>query len=212
MKTKIALALFHSHSYHEYRKLIVDLLMEEKSTGNEQSEKLTNYSKLNNTRMNRLDKTIVITEENKHKLNALKKEYIWLVIAEGWCADGAQIIPILDKMSIAAHPHLIDLRIVLRDENEDVMNLFLTNGAKSIPKVIVIDKETTAVVGDWGPRPKGAIDLIKTYKEKFGVVDETAKAELQMWYFHDKGISTQNELINLMLSLEQFDLQSTLQE
>lgn len=200
MKTTVALALFHSHSYFEYRKLIVDLLLGGKSTGNEQSEVLTNFSKLNDVRMNRLDKTITVSEENIFKLNSLQKEYIWLVISEGWCADSAQIIPVLNKIAEAV-PH-IDLKLVLRDENEELMNLFLTNGTKSIPKVIVIDKQTGSVVGTWGPRPLGAVDLIRTYKEEHGVVDETAKTNLQMWYLHDKGFSIQDELISLMCQLK----------
>ena len=125
MKIPVAKALFNSHSYPEYRKLVSDLLLEEKSTGNEQSEDLTHYSTLNETRMNRLEKTMKITEENSLKLKSLKGEYIWLVISEGWCGDAAQILPILDKM--AEESGKIDLKIVLRDENEDLMNLFLTN-------------------------------------------------------------------------------------
>jgi hypothetical protein len=96
----------------------------------------------------------------------------------------------------------IELKLALRDENEDLMDHFLTNKAKAIPKLIVIDKATGSVVGDWGPRPQGAIDLIERYKEKFGVIDETAKTELQLWYLHDKGVSTQNEIIQLLQHLE----------
>ena len=59
------------------------------------------------------------------------------------------------------------------------------------------------MVGDWGPRPKGAVELIQNYKKEHGVVDETAKADLQLWYLHDKGVSTQNEILDIMLSLEQ---------
>jgi thiol-disulfide isomerase/thioredoxin len=199
MKTSVAKALFNSHSYAEYRKLVSDLLLEGKSTGNEQSDNLTHYSTLNETRMNRLDKTMKIADENSLKLKSLKGEYIWLVISEGWCGDAAQILPILNKM--AEESGKIDLKIVLRDENEDLMNLFLTKKAKAIPIVIVIDKETSEVVGSWGPRPKGASDLIKNYKKEFGAIDETAKNELQLWYLHDKGLSTQEELINLMESL-----------
>ena len=51
MKSIVAKALFNTHSYAEYRKLVTDLLSEGKSTGNEQSESLTNYSKLNEARM-----------------------------------------------------------------------------------------------------------------------------------------------------------------
>nr|WP_314896221.1 thioredoxin family protein [uncultured Flavobacterium sp.] len=200
MKTTVAKALFHSHSYSEYRKLVSDLLFEGKSTGNEQSEDLTHYSSLNETRMDRLDKTMRIPEENILKLKNLKREYIWLVISEGWCGDAAQIVPIFNKMTIASEDK-IEMKIVFRDENEELMKLFLTNKKKAIPKLIVINRETGSVLGSWGPRPKGATDLINDYKKEFGVIDETVKTNLQLWYLKDKGWSTQEEIINLMQNL-----------
>jgi hypothetical protein len=196
MKSVIAKALFNSYSYLEYRKLVSDLLLDDKSTGNEQSPELTHYSTLNETRLKRLDKTMIVTPENKVFLENLTKDYIWLVISEGWCGDAAQLVPIFNKMALESSK--IDLKIVLRDENESLMDCFLTNEAKAIPKLIFIDKETGRVCGHWGPRPMGATDLIKKYKEKFGLVDETAKAELQLWYLHDKGVSTQNEIQEMM--------------
>ncbi|RKS95079.1 thioredoxin-like protein [Flavobacterium limicola] len=199
MKIPVAKALFNSHSYSEYRKLITDLLLEKKSTGEEQSEDLTHYSELNETRMHRLDKTIQISEDIIQKLKSLKSEYIWLVISEGWCGDAAQLLPIINKMALESGK--IDLRIVLRDENEELMKLFLTNKNKAIPILIIVDKETGSVLGKWGPRPKGAADLIIDYKKEFGVIDETAKTNLQLWYLHDKGLSTQEEIINLMQNL-----------
>lgn len=197
MKTFVAQALFRSHSYPEYRKLMADLLKEGKSTAVEQTQERTHYSELNEARMHRLDKTIKITEENSAKLKTLNKSYLWIVLTESWCGDAAQILPILNKMVLEANQK-IELKLALRDENEDLMNHFLTNKAKAIPKLIIIDKATGSVVGNWGPRPQGAIDLIESYKEKFGLIDETAKTELQLWYLHDKGVSTQNEIIQLL--------------
>jgi hypothetical protein len=199
MKSSVAKALFNSYTYLEYRKNVSDLLSEEKSTGNEQSENLLHYSTLNETRLKRLDKTMTVSEEVKAKLKALKKECIWLVIVEGWCGDVAQILPILNKMALESNK--IDLRIVFRDSNDDVMNHFLTNGARAIPKLIVVDKASGKVCDHWGPRPKGASGLIKNYKEQFGIVDEEAKSQLQMWYLHDKGLSTQNEVVEMMQNL-----------
>ena len=200
MKTSIAQSLLHSYSYSQYREIIGDLLLLAKSTGNEQSEDLTHYSNLNETRMHRLDKTISISEEYRDSLRNLKNNYIWLVIAEGWCGDAAQLLPIFNKMAEVSDK--IELKIVLRDENESLMNHFLTNGAKAIPKLIVLDKKSLNVEANWGPRPKEASDLIKNYKAQFGLIDQTAKTELQLWYLHDKGLSTQKELIDLMLDLE----------
>ena len=201
MKSIIAKALFKSHTYPEYRKLVSDLLLEGKSTGNEQSESLTNYSKLNDARMNRLDKTITIPENIVSKLENLENRYIWLVISEGWCGDAAQILPIINKMALASHKK-IDLRIVLRDENEELMDQYLTNGARAIPKVIVVCKEAGIVRADWGPRPKGASELMANYKKEFGVIDEKIKTDLQLWYLADKGISVQEELLEVLENIK----------
>ena len=197
MKNIIAKALFKSHTYAEYRKLVSDLLVNGQSTGSEQSESLTNYSKLNDARMNRLDKTIKLTDEVVSKLENLDHRYIWLVISEGWCGDAAQILPVINKMALASNKK-IDLRIVLRDENEELMNQYLTNGGKAIPKVIVICKEAGIVRADWGPRPKAASELITNYKKEFGVLDEKIKTDLQLWYLADKGVSVQEELMQII--------------
>lgn len=200
MKSIIEESLANSYTYISYRNHTDALLKIGKSSGDEQSEDLLHYSTLNQTRMNRLEKTIRISTDNTQKLKAVQKEYIWLVLSEGWCGDAAQILPIANKMAEISSK--IEMRIVFRDENDALMNLFLTNGAKAIPKLIVLDKNTLAVLGDFGPRPEGAKQLILDYKAKHGVVDETAKTDLQLWYLQDKGLSTQNEIMNLMLAFE----------
>ena len=193
-------SLEKSFSYSGYRNLVTSLLKEGKSTGNEQSEALTHYSELNEVRMNRLDKTIVLTDQVKDQLSQLQSNYIWLVLSEGWCGDAAQLLPIMNKM--AEFSEKIDFRVVLRDENELLMNQFLTNGGKSIPKLLILDAETHKVLTDWGPRPVGATKLIQDYKAIHGIVDETAKTNLQKWYLQDKGISTQNEIMHLIEKCE----------
>lgn len=196
MQEIIKNSLAKSLTYADYRKQVTELLNEGKSTGNEQSEALTKYSELNEVRMNRLDKTIQITDEAKIGLSNLKSNYVWIVISEGWCGDAAQLLPIINKMAELSEK--IDLRIVLRDVNEDLMNKFLTNGGKAIPKLLMLDAETLTVLSDWGPRPEGAKNLILDYKAQFGIVDETAKTELQKWYLNDKGLSTQTEIMALV--------------
>lgn len=200
MKAIIRKALDNSFTYSEYRTEISNLIKIQKSTGHEQSDELLNYSKLNESRMNRLEKTIVLTENSIVKLNNLTKKYIWLVLSEGWCGDAAQILPIIYKMSEVAEN--VTLKIALRDDNDPLMQQFLTNGGKAVPKVIVLDAENYEVIADWGPRPIGAKQLILDYKTEHGIVDETAKIELQKWYLHDKGISIQNEIMDLMKGKE----------
>ncbi|TDO98534.1 thioredoxin family protein [Flavobacterium sp. 245] len=201
MKSIVAKALFNSHSYAEYRKLVTDLLSEGKSTGNEQSDSLTNYTKLNEARMNRLEKTIQVSENLVSKLRDLNNHYIWLVISEGWCGDAAQILPILNKMAHESDKK-IDLRIVFRDENDELMSHYLTNGGRAIPKVIVICKEAGIVRTHWGPRPKGATELMEKHKKEVGPINEKIKTDLQLWYLADKGISVQEELVEIMENIK----------
>lgn len=195
----IVFALNKGYTYKEYRTLVSNLIKEGKSTGNTQSDDLLHYSELNETRMNRLEKTIKITEEVVKQINQIQKKVTWLVLSEGWCGDAAQILPILHKM--AESSEFIDLKIVLRDENESLMNDFLTNDGKAIPKLIILD-DNENVVADFGPRPEPARKLIADYKEANGVVDEPIKVELQKWYLQDKGITTQNEIMQLMRNKE----------
>lgn len=199
MENYIEDSLKRSYTYQEYRSLVTKLLKEGKSTGNEQSDDLLHYSELNETRMNRLDKTIAVPQNIQEGLAAIRKKYIWLVLSEGWCGDAAQILPILHKMDEYAEN--ITLQLVFRDENEELMQRFLTNGGRAIPKVIVLDADTKEILADWGPRPQGAKQLILDYKAAHGVVDETAKTDLQMWYLKDKGLSTQQELLGVMEGL-----------
>lgn len=196
MKSIVKKAVSNSLSYTEYRNLVAKFAEEGKTTGEIPTEDHIVFTKLNEARMHRLDKTMQVTDETKSFLENLKKEYTWIVIAESWCGDAAQILPVINKMAIVSDK--INLRIVLRDDNEELMNQFLTNGTKSIPKLIIVDKESNEVIADFGPRPVGAKQLILDYKAEHGVVDETAKIELQKWYLQDKGISTQKEIIELM--------------
>lgn len=192
-------ALQNSFSYAEYRKLASDLVAQGKPTGHDLSEALANYAELNETRMNRLEKTITITEGIIQKLQNNSKNYIWLVLSESWCGDAAQILPVIYKMSEVANA--IQLKIVLRDDHAALMQQFLTNGGKAIPKLIILEAQTLNVVAHWGPRPQGAKQLILDYKAAHGIVDEAAKIELQKWYLHDKGNSIQQEIVEIMEKL-----------
>lgn len=195
MKSIIQSALQNSHSYTEYRIIVSKLISEGKSTGKEQSADLLHYSELNEVRMKRLEKTLKLDPEVEKTLQNLKSNQTWLVISEGWCGDAAQILPIIKLMSEASKN--IDLKLVFRDENEELIHLFLTNGAKSIPKLLVLD-ESFNLINHWGPRPEGAKNLIIEYKANHGIVDEAAKTALQKWYLEDKGISTMKEIVAIL--------------
>lgn len=194
MKKIIEKSLKNTYTYQEYRDLVSHLLAEGKSTGHTQSDALTNYSLLNDRRMKRLDKTIKISEDTITQIQSINEPQTWLVITEGWCGDAAQNLPVINK--IADVNKNIDLKLVLRDDNNDLMNLFLTNGGKSIPKLIALDKENN-VIDTWGPRPSTATKMVVDYKAEHGSLDPQFKQDLQVWYNKDKGADVQNDFIQI---------------
>lgn len=196
MNNIINKSLIKAKSYTEYRKMILDLIKKGKSTGLEQNEDLFNYSRLNDKRMKRLDKQTKLSENAQLKIERVQKDFTWLVLTEGWCGDAAQTLPVINKF--AELNSKIELKVVLRDENEDLMNKFLTNGSKSIPKLVVLEKNTNKVVGSWGPRSRIAAKLVTDYKEKNGRIDDEFKKKLQNWYNKDKGINIENEMVELI--------------
>ena len=195
MKKIIEESLERALSYTEYRNLVSNLLTQGKSTGPNQSDDLLNYSKLNDKRMKRLDKTIQLTKETIAKIKDVKEPQTWLVLTEGWCGDAAQNIPVIHK--IAAENPNINFKLVLRDENLELMDEFLTNGGRSIPKLIALNKENE-VINTWGPRPTVATQMVADYKAKKGSLDAEFKEDLQVWYNKNKGENTQEDIVSML--------------
>ncbi|WP_299102362.1 thioredoxin family protein [uncultured Winogradskyella sp.] len=196
INTIISESLEKSMTYPEYRALVINLVEENSSTGNDKSEAMANYTQLNDRRMRRWDKTGKVAEDLKTKFKDFDKKITWLVISESWCGDAAHIMPIIHKA--AELNDNIDYKVVLRDENESLMNQFLTNGGKAIPKLIMLDSETNEVLNTFGPRPTVATNMVKAYKEAHGVITAEFKEDLQRWYNKDKGQSTLEDLANLI--------------
>jgi hypothetical protein len=116
-----------------------------------------------------------------------------LAIVEDWCGDASNTIPVLARW--AEEVPGIDMRMVRRDEHPELMDLYLTNGTRSIPIVIALDEEFREL-GHWGPRP---VDL-----QVWVMVNRptTPKAELypqiRRWYAKDHGESTIREVLAAM--------------
>ncbi|MEM9687018.1 MAG: thioredoxin family protein [Bacteroidota bacterium] len=183
-------------SYSTYRTLVKTLAQNGETTGKDPSEALINYTKLNDKRMDRLDKTIEIPAEAAEKIKAFDKNMTWLILTESWCGDAAQTLPVIHK--VAQLNMNIDVRLVFRDENEALMNQFLTRGTRSIPKLIMIANETATVLRTWGPRPSKATKMVKEFKRTHGKLTPEFKQELQLWYNRDKGKNTLKDLLKLL--------------
>jgi hypothetical protein len=184
-----------AYTYASYRELLDNLLQQGKTTGTNQSESMVNYATLNERRMKKWDKIGKIIPELMDKLMSIDQKMTWLVVTEGWCGDAAQNFPFLNKMA-ELNPN-IDLRFVLRDENLPLIDAFLTNGGRSIPKLIALDSELS-VLGTWGPRPE---PVQKAFLENKVSQERTGKEfteYLHLWYAKDKGITLQGEILAIL--------------
>lgn len=197
MKTELVTnSLKSAVGYNEYRTLVAEHAANKTSTGPSQTEALTNYTVLSNARMKRLDKTVKISEEIQEKFKNFTGDQTWVVLTESWCGDAAQSMPAMNLLADLA-PN-INFKVVLRDDNLDLMNAFLTNGSMSIPKLIVLDNQTQEVVADWGPRPSIATKMVNDYKVEHGKLTPEFKKDLQVWYNKDKSENIIEDLAKLI--------------
>jgi hypothetical protein len=116
-----------------------------------------------------------------------------LVLAEDWCGDGANTVPYLAKLADQSRSQ--EVRVLRRDEHPDVMDRYLTAGARAIPIVIVLDRQFREV-GHWGPRPEALQSWVREARQSV----DRAKLypQIRRWYARDKGESTLREVVGLM--------------
>lgn len=180
-----------AYNYEAYKELIEDLFSENRTTNEDNSESQLNYTKLNIQRIARWDKRAKLSEELNSEIEKINKDQIWLVITEGWCGDAAQILPFINKMTELSNH--IELKLILRDQNPEVMDEFLTDGTRSIPKVVVLDKKSLDVLGSWGPRPAVVhSDYVQKRRDE-DYDNKKAAEELHLWYAKDRGKQLQKE-------------------
>lgn len=187
----------NGYTYEEFRQMAKDLLAQNKTTGPNQSEKYLEYSRLNDHRMDRGDKTFVINDELSKIIKSIKRQMVWVVLVELWCGDVAQNLPALAKME-AVRPGKIRLSLLLRDENPEIMDGYLTNGSRSIPKLIALDAETMEELFVWGPRPASAQQILHDFRAAGSPADVDYKKDIQIWYIKNHTEELQKEFIELL--------------
>ncbi len=184
-------------SYNEYKDKVTSLFVEGNVTGDVQSEDLLKTTEMNLHRMQRIGKNNKISSDLYSTLQNIKGNWKWYLLAEGWCADASQNIPIIAQ--IAAVSTGIDLKIILRDENPEIMNRYLTNGGKAIPKLICVDVNTGEELGVWGPRPESIQRKVTRFKKEYPNAEKSEfSINLHKWYAKDKGGSLQKEFLTLI--------------
>ncbi|MCK6606537.1 MAG: thioredoxin family protein [Ignavibacteriaceae bacterium] len=161
-----------------------------------------NYTKLNVQRMKRIISTYKISESTAELLGKNKCGMFWLVITEGWCGDSAQSLPVISAIADAAPG--VELRIIERDQNPDIMDLYLTDGKKSIPKVAGFSDEGEQLF-IWGARPSNLQELV-VQRISEGVSSEKWHEEVHAWYAKDKGLSVEAEFCEIVKKCYEVDV------
>lgn len=191
--------LDQSISYAAYHQLMAELVQHQNTA--EYSESLINYTRMNIIRMERLDKTTKIQPDTQGAMEKIDRRVHLLILTEPWCGDAAQIIPVFQKM-VSINPNL-SLSCLLRDQNLDLIDQYLTDDARSIPMTLILDPTAGyQVLGHWGPRPFIAHGMMmKGLAEWRTMPAGEAKdlfhrdlyTKLQKWYARDKTRSIQDE-------------------
>ncbi len=168
---------------------------------NDAEKTLFEYKKLNLQRSSRIEKYYSINDELKSNLLSIKNPQTWLVITENWCGDSAQNLPYI--AALAEINSLITFSIILRDSNLEIMDQYLTNGSRSIPKLIAFN-ENWKELFKWGPRPKAAQELMDQLKQE-GLSKPEKYEKLHLWYGRNRGKDLEVEFKEILQ--KQFILQ-----
>lgn len=182
-------------SYEVYREGHVAKITQEKTLPAAQQDHYLHYIELNLHRTERIEKTFTPSEEMMRSMAKLTQPLRWLILSEYWCGDAAQNVPALASIARASEGR-ITLRLLYRDQYLDLMDAFLTNGTRSIPKVIQTD-ESGNVLSTWGPRPAAAQQLVKELKSNPQTADTYAE-QLHLWYARNRSADLQQEIISLL--------------
>jgi Thioredoxin len=183
-------------SYPEYRDI-----MKERAESNNSNQKFgsNNVSadpeRLNFRRTLRIEKNYVIDPKLEGLVKQIDSYQLWMVLTEPWCGDSAQNLPYIAMIS-EINPK-IELKILLRDQNNDIIDLYLTNGiSRSIPKLIAFDGDGNEIF-QWGPRPAEAEALVKKLKSEGKKKEEYLEA-LHLWYAGNRGKNLESEFSEII--------------
>lgn len=184
-------------TYAEYYDGHVAKIAAEQLLPKAEQDHYLHYIELNLHRTNRLNTTFKPDAELTAMIEGLKQPIRWLIISEYWCGDAAQNVPVLAAIAQASKGK-IDLRLVFRDENLELMDAFLTNGTRSIPKLIQLN-EDWQVMSSWGPRPKTAQNLVVQLKANPETAVKYAE-QLHVWYAKNRSEELVKEITALLKS------------
>lgn len=179
----------------EYQAQFEEILKGENNQPPYDCEEYLNYVKLNRSRIRKWAAKGQYNQELEELVKSINIPQTWILITEPWCGDAAQSQSFILKLA-ESNPN-IALEIRNRDSEGSEIDRYLTNGAKSIPKLIARN-EAGEDLFVWGPRPKEAQEMVIRHKQDKSMTSEEKQLELHHWYNKDEGKSLQKELLIIL--------------
>ena len=182
-------------NYEDYKAFMHQNVLDRTCSGNDKDSTRIVTTQLNEQRMKRVEKTFVIHDDLQKNLEKISEKYYWLIIVETWCGDAAQNFPALIK--IAEHSKNIEAKVILRDDNPELIDAHLTEGTRSIPKLLCFDKNFNLVC-EWGARPVLAQNIVDEHKKLPDYNRLTMHEDLHKWYALNRSNALQDEINELL--------------
>ena len=133
-----------------------------------------------------------LPEDVVRRVREIPARFRIVALSEDWCGDAVNTLPVVARLADAAG---WDMRVLERDENDDLMSTHLTGeSSRSIPVVILYDEDFVEH-GWWGPRPRELQEWV--LGEGASLPPPERYREVRRWYARDRGRSTLKELLEL---------------
>jgi hypothetical protein len=186
--------LSHSFSFEDYLEL-TKAIAEEKvpRKGLYTADNTFRYTRSNLVRMQQVLDNLVLNQKLYNLLSDLHEEWLWVIISEPWCGDASWGTPALSL--IASATEKIECRILLRDENPELIKAYQTEGSDSIPKLVCLRKRDRKVLGTWGPRPQALQQEVLRRINTPGFDYRESVRAIHDWYQNDMTKTTQEEIL-----------------
>lgn len=168
-------------SYEEYREYWTTQREQPLDDADAEDRRMHHYLNYNWDRQATVHDAYVPSDELRRAVNAIEEPQLWMVLTEAWCGDSAFLLPVIAEAASLSDD--VTLRILLRDDNLDVMDEYLTDGSRSIPKLVAFSEGGDELF-TWGPRPAEAAQRFAELREQY---DDKKKAIADLLEYYKEG-------------------------
>jgi Thioredoxin len=192
---KYSITSFETYLMEGYQKS-VDTLQANIATNTESDTKQLEYITNNFNTV----KTILKTYEPSASMRAITnklQEIDVYIIMENWCGSSASNVPFVVKILNTIKGAKI--HIVPRDANEDFMNLYLSDGKKSIPIVVAFDKNGNELF-KWGSSTAAQSEYAKKLQAQNMEFPDFINA-MKKWFLENNAEAIEADFLSLLKQL-----------